>query len=88
MPFDPVTGDPPQQGWGHINAVWSKYEAYRAGSGVAGYALPVQNPFDTWDISQRYANDADFAPSEVNVHRQGARTVHALVNRAILEGRL
>lgn len=41
----------------HINDLWHRYEAYRAGFGAAAYLLPRPNPFVNWRISQRYAKE-------------------------------
>jgi hypothetical protein len=70
----------------HINKIWNRYEAYRAGTGASGYSLLKQNPFDNWDISDRYAHELFFNQSYVDPHRDGALLVMSLVNKAILEG--
>ncbi|MDR3343642.1 MAG: hypothetical protein LBT14_12850 [Treponema sp.] len=88
MQLDARTGMPPNEGRGHIDEIWIKYETYRAGIGATGYTLPGENPFDNWNISQRYANKSNFSQAIVDLHRLGVETVKQLVNKAILEGRL
>jgi hypothetical protein len=83
-----ASGMPPKEGKGHIDKIWIKYETYRAGIGATSYTLPSQNPFGTWEISQRYANRSNFSQAIVDSHRRGMETVKQLVNKAILEGRL
>jgi hypothetical protein len=90
MPVDPVTGAPinDKKDRVHINKTWYRFEAYRFGSGSAGYVLPQPNPFDDWEISNRYANESNFSLTYVAPHRQGVQTVESLLRKAILEGRL
>jgi hypothetical protein len=88
MPLDPVTKMPPKKDRVHIDQVWDRYETYRAGIGVAGYTLPQPNPFDNWNISNRYAHASGFSRTYVEQHKSGAETVKALIDKAVLEGRL
>jgi hypothetical protein len=90
MPVDPVDGAPrdKKRDKVHIDGIWNRYEAYRTGAGAAGYALPQPNPFDNWSVNGRYAHESNFDRAYVDPHRAGAHTVAALVDKAILEGRL
>jgi len=72
----------------HADGIWSRYEAYRAGMGASGYALPQTNPFCDWNSSQRYAHDSNFNQTLVDTHKKGAGIVKNLIEKAILEGRL
>jgi hypothetical protein len=87
MPVNP-SGAPLPKDKVHIDKVWDRYETYRAGIGVQGYVLPQPNPFDNWDISDRYAHEGGFSQAYVVPHRSGVRPVGTLINKAILEGRL
>lgn len=71
----------------HADRIWQRYEAYRHGhlAGI-GYSLPVDNPFDDWNIDQRYGNRTNFDRNRVRRHQMGARLVRDLVTRARLEG--
>ena len=72
----------------HVNEIWSRYEAYRAGRGVTGYVLPQANPFHNWHVSNRYAHEANFNQAEVDLHKSGAELIKRLTRKAIIEGRL
>jgi hypothetical protein len=87
MPLD-LKGVPPKKDKVHIDKVWYRYETYRAGIGAQGYTLPQPNPFDNWNISDRYAHESGFSQAYVAQHRYGVKPVRTLINRAILEGRL
>jgi hypothetical protein len=88
MPFD-SGGDMPkeQQDRKHADGIWGRYEAYRAGQ-YNGYALPASNPFQNWDISQRYASVANFNQTRVEPHRNGAEEVKKLIRKARRDGLL
>jgi hypothetical protein len=88
MSLDPETGVPPREDRVHINKLWYRYETYRSGIEDAEYMLPESNPFDDWDISDRYAHESSFSRIYVDQHKQGTEMVRILINRAILEGRL
>lgn len=93
MEIDPGTGSPKE--WpdkvhimGEKGNAWDRYESYRQGRKPAKYPLPVQNPFQDWDISQRYAHRAGFSKEIVKSHRIGAQLVRKLIHRADREGNL
>jgi len=72
----------------HADKIWSRYETYRMGIALSGYELPQPNPFDDWEISNRYAHKSNFNQTMVDKHKQGTEFVKKLIHRAILEGRL
>ncbi|GEO82112.1 SAM-dependent methyltransferase [Pararhodospirillum oryzae] len=72
----------------HADAVWVRYETYRAGYGAAEYGFEGGNPFSNWRAEQRYASEAGFTPARVEGHKDAARRVHALVRKAQWEGLL
>jgi len=88
MSVDPVTGTPQiRNDKVHANRVWARYESYRSGHNAGvNYTLPAVEPFQDWDISQRYAHSDDFTKVIAESHRNGAKSVHSLINKAILEG--
>lgn len=88
MLVDPVSGDPRKQDRLHADEIWNRYEAYRAGRGVAGYELPQTNPFGDWNINQRYAHEVDIDQARVDPHKNCALMVKNLIQKAVLEGRL
>lgn len=64
---------------------WDRYQSYLEGSQGARYTLTENNPFQDWDISDRYAERAHFSEACVIPHRQGAETVRQLVQQAQME---
>jgi hypothetical protein len=80
----------PQKGLDKVHAekIWNRYESYRMGRALLGYELPQPNPFDDWEISNRYAHKTNFNHTITDKHKQGAETVKNLIHKAILEGRL
>jgi hypothetical protein len=88
MFVDPSSGAPDKKDRKHIDKIWIRYESYRMGIGASGYELPQNNPFDNWDINQRYVHSSIINRTIVDVHKTGAEIVKKLVHKAILEGRL
>ncbi len=86
----PVTtsGDPQKRSdWVHADQAWIWYETYRSGHPRgAGYALPATNPFNNWHVSQRYAHQKNFNQTHTENHRNGAKIVRSLVQKALVEG--
>ncbi|MDX1656931.1 MAG: SAM-dependent methyltransferase [Candidatus Competibacteraceae bacterium] len=74
MTVDPPTGKPKDRlDQKHIDTIWTRYESYRGGHHQGtGYILPAPNPFDDWDISDRYAHQSNFDLVRVQSHRTGA----------------
>lgn len=71
----------------HADGIWARYEAYRSGHHQgANYGLTANNPFQDWDVSQRYANQSNFGQARVQPHRGGANEVRQLIRKAQLEG--
>ena len=71
----------------HANKVWDRYETYRAGRPEASaYELPIPNPFDDWDVAQRYAPRSTFCASRVAKHQKGCECINVLIKKAIKDG--
>lgn len=90
MPYD-ATKDRPASGQDrvHANGAWARFESYRNGHARgAGYALPVNDPFDNWDVSDRYAHQANFDQARAQGHQAAAQTVCSLIAKAQREGLL
>jgi hypothetical protein len=88
MDFDAV-GDKPATSADRVHAdgVWARYESYRSGHPQgARYGLPATNPFNDWQVSQRYAHQAYFTEARAGQHRTGADLVNGLVISALVEG--
>ncbi|BDV00183.1 hypothetical protein TDMWS_02680 [Thermodesulfomicrobium sp. WS] len=88
MPYD-TSNDRPAIGSDrkHADILWARYESYRCGHHLgAGYALTTPNPFDDWDVGQRYAHRSNFNRDRVEAHRSGAEAVGQLIQKARWEG--
>ncbi|KGM23062.1 hypothetical protein [Stenotrophomonas maltophilia] len=90
MPVNPSTGSPTDsKDWKHANNIWARFESYRSGHAQgAGYAMAAGNPFDSWDVSDRYAHQSNFNQARVQGHQAGAQAVRNLIAKAQREGLL
>lgn len=71
----------------HVKDVWERFESYRCGHLQGkGYALPTENLFHDWDVSDRYAHRSNFNWLRVQSHQAGTQMVYRLVRKAQLEG--
>ncbi len=71
----------------HANEIWSRFETYRSGHlQGAGYMLPSGEPFQNWDVNQRYAHQSNFDQIRAQAHQRGAKEVRDLVKRAQRDG--
>lgn len=72
----------------HADRIWARYESYRSGRPQgASYALPVApNPFQNWDVGQRYAHQSNFDQVRAGKHQAAARDVGLLIRTAKLGG--
>jgi len=73
----------------HADGIWTRYESYRGHSteGV-NYGLPDENPFNNWDISDRYAHQSNFDQTSVKSYQDGARAICELIKKARRDGLL
>ena len=69
----------------HADGIWERYMNYSQGGAAALYALPTDdiNPFEQWEIDDRYANRMHFDHTRVKGHRDAAITVKELVDKAV-----
>jgi hypothetical protein len=69
----------------HADGIWERYINYSQGGAAALYALPTDdiNPFEQWEIDDRYANRMHFDHTRVKGHRDAAITVKELVDKAV-----
>ena len=79
----------PQKDRLHMPSAWSRFQTYRSGH-IAGpqLALPNENPFQGWHVSQRYDSRDGFNQARVDPHRSGAELVHKLIRKAQRDGML
>lgn len=88
MPFDTVKDRPRERSdQVHADGIWARFESYRSGhyQGTA-YALPADNPFSNWNVSQRYAHQSHFDQAHAQAHQSGADIVRKLIKQARKEG--
>lgn len=88
MPYD-TAKDRPDKGDDrvHANGIWARFESYRCGHHQgAGYALTTRNPFDDWDVAQRYAHQSNFDQARAQAHQGGASAVRELIKKAKKDG--
>lgn len=90
MPFDAIKDRPTNRDDRiHVEEIWGRFESYRSGHVQGtGYVLSTHNPFSTWDISDRYAHQANFDKAYAQGHQAGAMLVCTLIKKAQLEGLL
>ncbi|KXW57997.1 hypothetical protein [Ferrovum myxofaciens] len=90
MMVDSGTGSPTDRGDRiHANNIWARFESYRSGK-VEGvdYGLPTLNPFNNWDVGDRYAHQSNFNHAGVQIHQAGAAAICELIKKAQREGLL
>ena len=90
MQVNPATGSPMNRDdWAHANGIWARFESYRDGY-VPGttYVLPTPTPFANWDVSDRYAKQAEFNQARAKTHQAGAEAVRQLIMQAEMAGLL
>ena len=73
----------------HANNIWARFESYRSGK-VEGvdYGLPTPNPFDNWNVGDRYVHQSNFNHAGVQIHRTGAAAICELIKQAQRDGLL
>lgn len=87
MKVDAHTGSPSDKSDKvHVESAWNRYRTYSSGINATGYLLPSANPFQNWNISQRYASQTNFSEVVVKPHQNGAKIVNGFVHKAILDG--
>ena len=69
----------------HVQALWQVFRDFADGHGGREYVrqLPHQNPFAGWSHHDRYASRVHFEQQSVTPHRDAARTVREVVQRAV-----
>lgn len=90
MPFDKIKNWPTiSEDRAHAKGIWNRFESYRSGKPEGlDYGLPSHNPFDDWDIADRYAHQSNFDQACLQAHQTGAQTVCELIKKAQYNGLL
>lgn len=90
MPFDTSRDRPAEyDDRVHADGVWARFEAYRSGHPQGpSYALWLSNPFQGWNVAQRYAHQNNFDQARAATHQAATQEVRNLVKQAQLDGLL
>jgi hypothetical protein len=89
MSFRPDGAPAERQHRAHINTLWDEFVAFAQNRGGARYAIGLDakpNPFDDWDVTQRYCHRSEIAEAIVEKHRQGTQTAMNVFKAAVLDG--
>lgn len=68
----------------HINTLWNTYQSFMQTRNA--YAIPAANPFQNWDITQRYAPEKDISEQAARAHAAAFGTLKQVIKQAILDG--
>lgn len=73
----------------HINALWDEFPAFAHSRNEARYAADIDtkaNPFDDWDVAQRYCHRSEITQAILEKHQQGAAITMEIFRMAVLDG--
>lgn len=73
----------------HINQLWNEFIGFAQGRTGARYTADIDatfNPFDDWDVGQRYCHRADITEAMVEKHRSGTEKTKSALHAAVLDG--
>jgi len=73
----------------HINGLWNEFITFADNRNGAHYTSILTgglNPFDDWDVSQRYRHGSEITGKIVNKHHQAAKDTRLILETAILNG--
>lgn len=79
----------PKRYWVHMPKIWDEFIAYSPQTGMHPYAVRLSpNPFQSWDVGDRYGAANRFAKSRVSSHCNGAQEAMLILEQARLDGLL
>lgn len=73
----------------HINKLWPEFSTFALGRKGTKYATaidPTANPFNDYDVDQRYSHRSDITDATLNGHKTGAETAMKVLITAKLDG--
>ncbi|GAA5261788.1 hypothetical protein [Methanocalculus sp. MC3] len=73
----------------HINQLWSEFISFantRNGSNYTRTMSLSTNPFDKWDVADRYKHRREISNKVVGIHQKGAEDVMRILEQAQLDG--
>ena len=90
MPIDPDGIPEKREHRKHVQDLWPVFRTFVAGRNGEWYLprLPSGQPFRDWSHHDRYASGAHYSRPAVEPHREAARVVRHMLQRARLDGRL
>lgn len=68
----------------HINVLWNSYQSFMQKR--SAYTIPANNPFQDWDIAQRYASKTDITEQATRNHAAAVGTLKQIIRQAVLDG--
>ncbi len=73
----------------HINKLWNEFVTFaenRNGARYVAYLLEGENPFDAWDVNQRYHHRSSFFRDQVEQHQNAAEKIMFILQKAFSDG--
>ena len=65
----------------HIDQLWVRYNSYASGRAIGPKCtLPALNPFDQWNVKDRYTDGSHIDTARQSQHRNAAKTIKDVVN--------
>ncbi len=68
----------------HINDLWDSYQSFMQTRHA--YAIPPDNPFQDWDIAQRYAPEKEITEHAARNHATAVGTLKQIIRKAERDG--
>jgi hypothetical protein len=68
----------------HINDLWDSYQSFMQTR--SAYAIPANNPFQDWDIAQRYAPEKEITEQMARTHGAALGTLKQVIRKAERDG--
>lgn len=71
----------------HLPNIWDEFIAYTPSSGSHPYAVALgSNPFQSWDVGDRYGHDSHFTQARTGNHRNASFQANKVLEKARLDG--
>jgi len=89
MPLRPDGGPADRQHRVHINQLWNEFITFahqRSGAHYESRMTGGLNPFDDWEINQRYNHRSSITRELAEKHQQAAMTAKQVLETAVLNG--
>jgi hypothetical protein len=72
----------------HISELWMAFQSFAAGRLASRYVEPLDhlNPFEDWDVDQRYWANHKIGAADASKHGDAASTCRKSMELAVLDG--